>query len=237
MPKTFLQAEWRKLVMANYSIDKKILNSHLPHKTEIDLWNNTCYVSLVGFMFLDTKVKGFKIPFHVNFEEVNLRFYVRYNRNGEWKLGVVFIIELVPKPALTFIANTIYKENYETLPMKHSWDSLPESLAVEYKWKKKSRWNSIKVITGKEAFPIEAGSEEEFITEHYWGYTKIDESKTSEYGVEHPPWAVYKTKDYSIDVDFGTVYGQAFEFLSSEKPLSVFLAEGSPIEVKEGKRI
>ena len=83
-------------------------------------------------MFLDTKVKGFKIPFHVNFEEVNLRFYVRYNHRGEWKRGVVFIKELVPKPALTFIANTIYKENYETLSMKHSWDSLPESLAVEY---------------------------------------------------------------------------------------------------------
>ncbi len=105
MPKTFLQAEWRKLVMANYSIDKKILNSYLPHQTEIDLWNNTCYVSLVGFMFLDTKVKGFKIPFHVNFEEVNLRFYVRYNRNGEWKRGELYytkkILTLLTKDFLT----------------------------------------------------------------------------------------------------------------------------------------
>ena len=113
MTKTFLQAEWRKLAMVNYSIDKKILDKYLPPKTEIDLWNDICYVSLVGFMFKNTKVKGLKIPFHTNFEEVNLRFYVRYEDNGEWKRGVVFVKEIVPKPALTFVANTVYKENYE----------------------------------------------------------------------------------------------------------------------------
>ena len=64
MTKTFLKAEWRKLVMANYKIDPKLLLPYLPLKTELDLWNNTCYVSLVGFMFLNTKVKGFKIPCH-----------------------------------------------------------------------------------------------------------------------------------------------------------------------------
>jgi len=108
--------------MANYAIDQKILSNYLPNHTEIDLWNNVCYVSLVGFMFLNTKVKGLKIPFHTNFEEVNLRFYVRYNEKGEWKRGVVFIKEIVPKPALTFVANTIYKENYETMPMHHTWE-------------------------------------------------------------------------------------------------------------------
>lgn len=109
MAKTFLQAEWRKLVMANYAVDKKILEPYLPYQTELDLWKDTCYVSLVGFMFLNTKIKGIKIPFHTHFEEVNLRFYVRYLQNGEWKRGVVFIKEIVPKAALTFVANTIYK--------------------------------------------------------------------------------------------------------------------------------
>src|SRR5688572_6732605 len=109
MKKTFLQAEWRKLAMANFSVDKEILKKYLPHKTEIDIWQNTCYVSLVGFMFLNTKLKGFRIPFHSNFEEVNLRFYVRYKENKEWKRGVVFIKEIVPKPALTFVANRVYR--------------------------------------------------------------------------------------------------------------------------------
>ncbi|HEY5690183.1 MAG TPA: DUF2071 domain-containing protein [Cyclobacteriaceae bacterium] len=236
MTKTFLQAEWRKLAMANYSIDKKILDRYLPPKTEIDLWNDICYISLVGFMFKDTKVKGLKIPFHTNFEEVNLRFYVRFKDNGEWKRGVVFIKEIVPKPALTFVAKSVYKENYETMTMSHSWTTSEDNLTVEYKWKK-GRWNSLKVITDKKASLIQDNSEEEFITEHYWGYTKISNEKTSEYGVEHPKWEIYKTIDYLIDIDFGDIYGQEFSFLTSEKPKSVFLVEGSEIKVKDGRKI
>jgi uncharacterized protein YqjF (DUF2071 family) len=236
MTKTFLQAEWRKLAIVNYSVDKKLLDKYLPQKTEIDLWNDTCYVSLVGFMFKDTKVKGLKIPFHIDFEEVNLRFYVRHKDDGEWKRGVVFIKEIVPKRALTFIANTVYKENYETMPMSHSWTTSENNLTVEYKWKK-NQWNSLKVIAEKNATLITEGSEEEFITEHYWGYTKISSDKTSEYGVEHPKWEVYETKDYLINVDFGDIYGRDFNFLTSAKPKSVFLAEGSVIKVKNGRRI
>lgn len=175
--------------MVNYSVDPEILLKHLPPKTEIDTWNNTCYVSLVGFMFLNTKVKGIKIPFHVHFEEVNLRFYVRYNDSGSWKRGVVFIKEFVPKPALTFVANTIYNEHYETLPMKHAWENSADSLHVTYTWKKDT-WNSLEVTAQASSIAIADGSEEEFITEHYWGYTRISENKTSEYGVEHPRWEV-----------------------------------------------
>ena len=235
MPSTFLQAEWRKLAMANYAVDKKILQPYLPNKTEIDLWNNTCYVSLVGFMFLNTKIKGFKIPYHVNFEEVNLRFYARYKDGAEWKRGVVFIKEIAPKPALTFVANSIYKEDYETMPMDHSWNLEDESLNVEYRWKKGS-WNSFSVRASATSFQIENASEEEFITELYWGYTKVN-VRASEYQAEHPKWEVYKVNNYLIDVDFGNVYGNQFAFLKLENPVSVFLAEGSEIKVNSGRMI
>src|SRR4051812_45506678 len=108
----FLQAEWRKLAMANYAVDPAVLKRHLPYKTELHLWNDTCYVSLVGFRFVNTRLRGFRVPFHINFEEVNLRFYVRYKDGDQWKRGVVFMKEIVPKPALTFVANAFYKENY-----------------------------------------------------------------------------------------------------------------------------
>src|SRR6187399_3219316 len=121
MRSTFLKAEWRKLIMANYVVDPGLLKDYLPGRTELDLFSGNCYISLVGFLFKNTKIKGIKIPFHTNFEEVNLRFYVRHKDNGTWKRGVVFIKEIVPKPALTFVANTIYKENYVTMPMKHTW--------------------------------------------------------------------------------------------------------------------
>lgn len=236
MAKTFLQAEWRKLAMASYAVDQKILEPYLPYKTELDLWNGTCYVSLVGFMFLNTRVKGFKIPFHTNFEEVNLRFYVRFREGEEWKRGVVFLKEIVPRRALTWVANTLYGENYETMPMDHTWELKDGLLNVAYKWKKRD-WNSLSVAADPKPHEMEAGSEAEFITEHYWGYTKLNDQNTSEYGVEHPRWQIYDTKNYSVDVQFGRVYGQAFEFLNREKARSVFLAEGSEIFVKEGRVI
>ena len=116
---SFLKAEWRKLAFANYVVNPEILTKYIPYGTELDLWNDKCYVSLIGFMFLNTKLLGIKIPFHTNFEEVNLRFYVKRFDNGSWKRGVVFIKEIVPKSALTFVANSVYNENYETLPMRH----------------------------------------------------------------------------------------------------------------------
>ncbi|MFT7606278.1 MAG: hypothetical protein ACI8VT_003878, partial [Saprospiraceae bacterium] len=223
---SFLKAEWRKLVLANYEVDSSLLLPYLPYKTEIDTWNNRCYVSLVGFMFKNTKMLGLRIPFHINFEEVNLRFYVRYNDRGEWKRGVVFIKELVPKPAITFVANTLYKEHYETLRMKHTWDIRPEEQIISYQWKKNGTWQTFSVTADTVQLPITVGSEPEFITEHYWGYSKIKEDKTFEYEVTHPKWNHYKVKDFKITVDFGLTYGKDFNFLNDLKPTSVMLAEG-----------
>jgi uncharacterized protein YqjF (DUF2071 family) len=236
MVSTFLTAEWRKLAMANYAIDKKVLLPYLPSKTELDFWNNTCYVSLVGFRFQNVKLRGFSIPFHSNFEEVNLRFYVRYKSSDCWKRGVVFISEIVPRRAITFVANSLYGEQYATMPMAYSWTEKNDTLSVCYKWKKKS-WNELQVATSISPFVIAEGSEEEFITEHYWGYAKLKNNVTNEYEVAHPRWDVYQTKDYKINVDFENIYGKDFQFLQQEKPASVFVAEGSEVSIKTRRKI
>ena len=237
MPLTFLTAEWRKLAMANYLIDPKFLKPYLPDQTELDDWQDQYYLSLVGFLFKDTRILGLKIPFHSTFEEVNLRFYVRYKDSGIWKRGVVFIKEFVPKLALSLVANRLYNEHYETLPMRHSWNTIGDELQVEYQWKKNKTWNRLSVTADNQEIPITADSEAEFITEHYWGYTRITDQKTSEYGVQHPRWKVYPTKSYSIDVDFLESYGPDFAFLNRQKPASVFLAEGSEIKVQSARRL
>ncbi len=234
---SFLKAEWRKLAMANYAIDPDILKKYVPAKTELDLWNDTCYVSLIGFMFLNTKMLGFKIPFHINFEEVNLRFYVRYKDGTQWKRGVVFVKEIVPKHAITWVANTLYKEHYDTMRMKHTWTETDDSRTFEYNWRCKNQWQTFKVTTEKDLVPITEGSEAEFITEHYWGYSRKNDHKTVEYEVTHPKWQQYLVKDCAVDVDFGLVYGLDFEFLNDLQPQSVFLAEGSEITVESKKVI
>ena len=234
---SFLNAEWRKLVMVNYEIDPTVLSEFVPYGTELDLWEGKCYVSLIGFMFLNTKLLGVKIPFHSDFEEVNLRFYVKRLENDIWKRGVVFIKEIVPKPALTWVANTLYNENYETLPMAHKWSSDDNSLTVEYQWKKSNKWSTLRVVADKNQSEIEIGSHTEFITEHYWGYARINEKATNEYEVTHPRWKKYIVQSYDLEVDFESVYGTKFGFLKTLNPKSVFLAEGSEITVESKKKI
>ncbi|WET01124.1 DUF2071 domain-containing protein [Flavobacterium sp. YJ01] len=233
----FLKAEWKNLALFNYEVDAKILEKYLPAGTEIDIWNNKCYVSLVGFMFKNTKVLGLKVPFHVNFEEVNLRFYVKRFENGEWKRGVVFIKEIVPKKAITFIANTLYQEHYETQKMRHEIIENINTNTFIYQWKNCKEWNTIEIETKRNLSKIEIDSEAEFITEHYFGYTKIDEEKTFEYEVTHPRWKQFEVLNHRIDIDFEKNYGSDFGFLQTQKPTSVFLAEGSKITVKNKRKI
>ena len=236
MSNTFLSAEWRKLIMINYAVDPKILEKYLPKHTELDLHEGVCYVSVVGFMFLDVKLKGIPIPFHRNFEEVNLRFYVKNKgADGHYKRGVVFISEIVPKRALSIVANVVYNEPYETMSMRHSWTTTNDALTVNYGWRKNKNWYKIEVTADDKLVEIEAHSIEEFITEHYWGYNKNSETKTMEYGVEHPRWQVYPVKKHAITMDFAHLYGTDFAFLTASEPASTLLAEGSAILVKDGK--
>lgn len=234
---SFLTAQWRRLAFANYKIDPEILKPYVPYKTELDSFGGNTYVSLVGFLFKDVRIKGIKVPYHINFEEINLRFYVRYLDGKQWKRGVVFIKETVPKPAITFVANTLYKEHYETSPMRFLWNDTAEILKTEYALKKNKKWHSIKVESDSGTFKIAPGSEEEFITEHYWGYSRQNKNKTVEYEVTHPKWELHPVKDYEIDFDFGAVHGSDFKFLNHEKPSTVFLATGSKITIESKKII
>lgn len=237
MKKKFLTATWKNLIMANYVIDPSVLLPYLPGKTTLDVYNGKVFLSLVGFMFADTCIMGVKIPFHVNFEEVNLRFYVRYNYNGNWKRGAVFIKEIVPRPAISIIANTIYHEKYSAVPMKHISAEENGSLQLGYLWKTNNRWNSIEAKVEKNSIAIPAGTEEEFIAEHYWGYSKYNDKTTYEYEVSHPRWEIYPLINYHIDCDFTAVYGNEFSFLQNNEPSSVFVAKGSTIAIFQKRNL
>lgn len=99
------------------------------------------------------------------------------------------------------------------------------------------KWNKFLILAESVLTEIVPGSEEEFITEHYWGYTCINKSCTSEYAVEHPRWKIYRVKESKIEVEFGKLYGEEFAFLNSKPPDSVMLAEGSEIIVRSMTRI
>lgn len=234
----FLSAEWRRLIMANYTVDPSVLTPYVPYGTELDTWQGRHYISLVGFMFLDTRLKGIPIPFHRNFEEINLRFYVRrHDPELGWKRGTVFIKEIVPRAAITLVANTFYGEHYVTLPTRHQWDDSPEQLRVAYEWKFGGRWQRLAVEASPRAEMPAPDSEATFITEHYWGYVQRGPERTTTYQVEHPPWNIHEVSNFEVDCDGAKLYGAALGEALNTSPKSVFMAEGSPVLVRQGSAL
>lgn len=226
----FLTANWEKLVMANYAIEPHILEPFVPKGCALDFYGDKTYVSLVGFLFSRTRVFGITVPGMSTFEEVNLRFYVRREVNGEVRRGVVFIKEIVPSKLIAGTANLLYQENYIALPTRHSW-SENGKLEVGYFWKTGKDWNHLKATANNQKSALIPGSHQEFILEHYYGYTGTAD-KGTEYKVEHPRWDIYSVESFDIRCDFGKLYGETFDCLKDQPPDSVYLAEGSPIAVK-----
>ena len=229
----FLTARWHNLVMANYVVEPELFRDLLPLGVKLDLWNDECYASLVAFEFLDTRVRGLTIPFHVNFEEVNLRFYVRRETTEETRRGVVFVKEIVPRRAIALVARIFYGEPYETWAMSHA----SNEREISYSWGKNNCRNQVKVNIGASLGIPPANSHGEFIIEHYWGYTKRGTFRTDEYKVEHPKWELLEVANAQIDVDFAQTYGERFDFLSRAEPKSILLARGSEISVYKGAKI
>jgi uncharacterized protein YqjF (DUF2071 family) len=226
----FLTANWRYLAMLNFVVDPQILTPLVPPGTEIDYENGETFVSVVGFLFLDTRLLGLPIPLHRDFEEVNLRFYVRKKSADTWRRGVVFVRELVPKRAIAMIARTFYGEPYLAVPMKHDIEHVDLRVKVEYSWRRGTKWEFIRMSATGEPQNIPLGSHAEFITEHYWGYTRV-RAGCSEYRVEHPRWKIWNAETFELRADVAALYGEQFAETLAAPPRSAFIAEGSPIQV------
>ncbi len=222
--------------MLNYQVDPKILAPFVPFGTELDFWNGKAFASMVGFHFRKTLVRGMTIPFHRNFEEVNLRFYVRRKTDDGWQRAVVFIKEIVPRFAIAFTARIFYNEPYITLPMSHEIITASEKSA-KYSWRFKGKENCLKITVAGDAQTLVEGSEQEFITEHYWGYTAQRDGSTLEYHVEHPRWRVWEAQTSELHCDVAGLYGQQFCHALNQPPSSAFLAEGSEVKVYKGVKI
>jgi uncharacterized protein YqjF (DUF2071 family) len=207
----------------------------------LDVIDGHTYISIVGFLFRDTRVLGLSIPFHRDFEELNLRLYVRREMNGDVRRGVVFLKELVPRWAVSTVARAIYNENYCTLPMRHAMRGFDDASAanrhIRYEWRFGGRWHALHMQVNGPSAPLIAGSHEEFIVEHYWGYCRQRDGGTVEYHVEHPPWHVWTASNHEFDCDVERLYGTPLAAALTQMPFSTFVADGSPVRVHKPVRI
>jgi len=236
--RVFLSAEWRNLVMLNYEVDPAILRRYVPRGVEIDMFEGRTFVSLVGFQFLRTRLYGFlAVPFHSSFEEVNLRFYVRRRENGEIRRGVVFVRELVPRMAIARFARLMYGERYDSCPMWHRVARNADELGAEYGWKWRGGQFQLSARAVGEPSRVAEGTLENFITEHYWGYSATSADESIEYRVSHEPWRVWVSTNAGFEGDGGALYGAEFGEILRRAPNSAFIAEGSPVLVHTGRKI
>jgi uncharacterized protein YqjF (DUF2071 family) len=237
----FLTAAWNNLAMLNYEVDPAMLTHLVPAGTEIDRWQGRTLVSMVGFQFLHTRVLGVPIPWHRHFDEVNLRFYVRRMTPTGPQRGVVFVKEIVPRVVIAWVARWLYNENYVALPMQHAMALPPPELQtsgqVTYAWRLQQHWQQLTVQVQGPAFLPDEDSEETFITEHYWGYARQRDGATVEYQVEHPRWSVWRATQASLDCDVAGLYGVPFVPFLTAPPRSAFVATGSAVVVRCGRRL
>jgi len=237
--KAFLTAGWHHLAILNYQVDPAILAKYVPAGTEIDFFQGKTFVSMVGFRFLNTRVFGLPIPFHRNFDEVNLRFYVKRIVDGETRRGVTFLKEVAPKRMVGFVARRFYNENYAIMPMR-SRIELPQNGTLghtSYHWRFGDRWHRMAAEISGAPQPPAPGSEAEFIVEHYWGYSRQRDGGTMEYQVEHPPWRIWTARSAHFECDVSALYGPEFAPFLSQPPSSAFVADGSAVSVRKGVRI
>jgi uncharacterized protein YqjF (DUF2071 family) len=280
-----LSAEWRNLVLLNYEVDPAVLAPHVPAGTELDFHEGKTYLSIVGFQFQSTRLCGLRIPGHANFEEVNLRFYVRRRAEEGWRRGVTFIRELAPRRAVALTARWLYNENYLCVPMRHHIDArepsgplplegmgpnehgrpevaraqcgslcaatgeggragtrlkpnfdAPIPTRIEYYWKFHRHWRHIALEPTTPAALPEPHSHDEFIIEHYWGYSALPR-RAKEYLVAHPPWRIAAAQSAELNCDVAALYGQQFAPFLQAEPTSAFWADGSQVRVYPGQRI
>ncbi len=236
----FLSAEWRYLLMLNFEVPPELLLPLVPAGTELDLWEGRALVSVVGFRFLRTKVLGVAVPWHRDFDEVNLRFYVkRLMPDGEVRRGVTFVREIVPRRAIARAARLVYNEPYSRLPVRSIAPSRETDApgTIEYAWRTSSGWANISATAVSAPLLAKAQSEAAFITEHYWGYTRQRDRGTVEYEVSHPPWKVWEVQSATLSENAAHFYGTPFEQLLARAPHSAFLAAGSPVSVFKPRRL
>jgi uncharacterized protein YqjF (DUF2071 family) len=252
-PGRFLTARWRYLAMLNWRVDADLVRPLAPRGTEIDFHEGETFVSVVGFLFLGTRVLTAPVPFHTNFEEVNLRFYVRREAGGEVRRGVTFVKEIVPRWAIARMARLFYNENYVALPMSHELRETAPGLTtrgkrlhgddeihlprVEYRWRRGGAWEGLTAQAASEPRPLAEGSLEQFIAEHYWGYCAQRDGGSIEYRVEHPSWRVWSVSEATFNGDARSLYGPAFADVLSRPCDFAFLADGSAVAVGRPRRV
>lgn len=225
--RAFLTAQWLHVLGVTYPVDEALLEPHLPRGAQIDTLEGSPRVSIVAFHFRGTRLRGVPIPLHVNFGEINLRFYVRLHG----RRAVVFIREFVSRPAISVIAKLTYNEPYRTIRMRNDVLARDDGLiGVRHRFGRGLR-NRLEAWADPAPVVPAEDSAGYWLTHHDLGVGRGRDGAARSYEVDHPVWALHEVRSLDVEVDFGALYGPRWAFLSESEPSHVTLAEGSAVSI------
>jgi uncharacterized protein YqjF (DUF2071 family) len=227
MARPFLTAGWHNLFLATYAVPPALLEPRLPPGLALDLRDGNAFVSLVAFEFLDTRVWGIAWPGCRDFPELNLRYYVRHNRER----GVIFVREFVPQRLVAAAARLLYNEPYLVAPLTATHCEDAGNRTLEYRLRFGGREQVLRVTGSRPSYLPGEATDEHFFKEHHWGFGTTRGGQTLRYEVAHPAWEVFPVRDYRVDFDWAAVYGPQWGFLSGAAPCSTVFAVGSAVQV------
>ena len=234
--KLSISSEFRKVALINYTVPPEVVEKYIPEYTKLDYYNGECMVSLVGFQVQKLKVAGLKFPLLKDFEEIDLQIYVKRFDGARWRKGVVVINRIFDQPAATHLANTIFKTNYSSMPVKGTVEETEDYLKVGYSWQFNEIQQNFWVKSNRLAAPYDKDTAAAFVLDRPYGYL-ISQDQTYEYEFDHVDWHLYTVEEYSVDIDFSKQFDPAFNILNSQTPQSVLLTEGSTVEIGENQLV
>ena len=224
----FLTAEWLHVLGVTYAVDAARLEPHLPRGAQIDSLEGSPRVSIVAFHFRRTRLRGIPIPLHVNFGEINLRFYVRLHD----RRAVVFLREFVSRPAISVIAKLTYNAPYRTVRMRDEVLGPDEQglIGVRHRFGR-GLGNRLEAWADPEPVAPAEDSAGYWLTHHDLGVGRDRSGRARSYEVDHPVWALHEVRSLDVEVDFEALYGPEWGFLAEAEPSHVTLAEGAAVSI------
>jgi uncharacterized protein YqjF (DUF2071 family) len=233
MPRIFLRAEWRNLIIVSYRVPGGLLERYIPRGIEPDTFDGEPAVSLVGFEFRKTRVWGVPWPGFVDFPEWNLRLYAR-TQEARARRGVIFVREFVPSRIVSRMARGLYNEPYAAAPMRFSAGPSPDGFRASCEVEFNHARHTLEATASTALHTPHDATTEHLLKEHQWGFGQTHAGKTLVYEVVHPTWRIHKDVRVRVDVDWARLYGAEWGVMQDAVPFSAILAEGSPITVSTG---
>ena len=222
--RALVSVEWRKLCYVSYAVDPALLASHIPPGVSLETLDGQAIMSLIAWSANYPQVFGVPLPGALRSTEMALRYFVREGP----RRGAVTLFEDSSSPFAMLAARALFREPTRHAPMTSRVEQTGSALSCHYTIDRAGT-HSVSVRARAEARPPDRQSTAYLVVQRPYGYASSSRGELLRYDLDHPVWDTYDVIEHDVRVDFGALYGEPWSFLSTLRPLSVVLAEGSAV--------